>query len=82
MLRQLTCYKCGQSGRIQHQGRNCRVTRCIGSACFKELTQPYILVDGEHVPPPALESFDKERRSKTGCGKCFHMPCLERPVRQ
>ena len=66
----LTCYSCGTTGPKEFNGRNCRLTRCIGAQCFAELTEPYVIVDGESRPPPALERFDKERSSKPGCGRC------------
>ena len=66
----LNCYSCGTTGPKDINGRNCRLTRCIGAECFAELTQPYVVVDGESRPPPCLERFDKERCSKPGCGRC------------
>ena len=66
----LNCYSCGTTGPKEIDGRNCRLTRCIGAECFAELTQPYVVVDGESRPPPVLERFDKERCSKPGCGRC------------
>lgn len=66
----LTCYSCGTTGPKEINGRNCRLTRCIGAECFAELTQPYVVVDGESRLPPVLERFDKERCSKPGCGRC------------